>query len=368
MNIHLEPETTKYVVITHYPCRDGFVASICARKHYQETYGPKYGGLMPIFWGVEPSKQVDDIKKFIDKIKSEDTEQKIRKIFIESFDIAFNPDTIIGMVRNNPTIEFNIRIMDHHKSSLDSWKVDIPNVNTLEENKNLSNIYKRVITIDSATINSSWIEFICNMEQCGASLAWEYYFPNKKIPLFIEYVKDRDNWLFDTEDAKNRYSMEVNEYLMATAPKYDNFAAWFEYFDRIDDYFYVTAYHGGKTLMDMKTSYINMLLNCGTNRVIGGHTVFVCNSPILMSDVGNVACEKYNVGETVPSQKLYLCDYAMIWRYDEKCKKYCVSLRSRKGGIDVQEIAKKYNGGGHINAAGFETDNMNFLEIIPVTN
>ena len=59
----------------------------------------------------------------------------------------------------------------------------------------------------------------------------------------------------------------------------------------------------------------------------------------------------------------YICDYAMIWRYDEKSKKYCVSLRSRKGGKDVQEIAKKYGGGGHINAAGFESTNMQFLEL-----
>ena len=262
------------------------------------------------------------------------------------------------MFDENPNINFDIRIIDHHKSSMDSWKTNTLDIYTTEVNSNLSDIYKRVLKI-----NNNQIEFICNMKECGASLAWKYYFPDTNVPLFIEYVKDRDNWLFDTKDAKDRNSMIVNEYLMATAPKYDDFQAWFKYFEYNNEWFNVTAYHGGKTLMDMKTSYVNMILNCGTNRKIGGHTVFVCNASILMSDVGNVACEKYNIQESDPPTRDYLCDYAMIWRYDEKCKKYCVSLRSRKGGVDVQEIAKKYNGGGHVNASGFETDNMNFLEI-----
>lgn len=347
MNLSIEPSTTKYIVLTHQPCRDGFVASLCARKYYQS----KFGEVAPMFWGIEPSKQIGDMKSLIDKIKSTDTEQKIRKFYIESFDIAFNPETILGIVNDNSSYEFNIKIYDHHKSASDAWGKYV----------NTEQIDKHFYQCNMMT-NNTRIKFMFDTFECGASLAWKYYFPDQPVPLFIEYVKDRDNWLFDTPEAKSRNSMEVNEYLMATAPKYDNYQAWFEYFDKDKTYFDM-AYQGGKILMDMKTSYINSIINNGTNRKIGEHTVFVCNSPILMSDVGNVACEKYNLQESSPPQRDYVCDYAMIWRYDEKCKKYCVSLRSRKGGIDVQEIAKKYAGGGHVNASGFETDNMNFLEL-----
>lgn len=357
MDLTLEPLTTKYIVLTHQPCRDGFVASLCARKYYQS----KYGDVMPMFWGIEPSKQVGDMKLLIDKIKSEDKEQKIRKIYIESFDIAFNPDTIFGMVSDNSTsYEFNIKIYDHHRSALDAWEKYIKS--DMLEQTDKQTFYQCKITR-----NNTLIKFTFDMFECGASLAWKYYFPDQPIPLFITYVKDRDNWLFDTTEAKERNSMEVNEYLMATAPKYTDYNAWFEYFDKTEEFF-KSAYLGGKTLMDMKTSNINAIMSVGTIRKIGQHNVFVCNAPILMSDVGNVACEKYNVQESYPPQRDYPADYAMIWRYDEKCKKYCVSLRSRKGGIDVQEIAKKYNGGGHVNASGFETDNMDFLEITPVAN
>lgn len=361
MDLSIEPTSTKFIVLTHQPCRDGFVASLCARKYYISTYGE----VAPLYWGIEPSKQVNGINDLINKIKSDDPENKIKKIMIESFDVAFNPETIIDIIKAN-VYEFDIRVIDHHKSSLDAWRALVVDENTSEHNTNLSNIYKRVMKV-----NNSQVEFICNMEQCGASLAWRYYFPNHPTPLFIEYVKDRDNWLFDTPSAKERNSMEVNEYLMATAPKYTDYQAWFEYFDKTKEFFAVASL-GGKTLMDMKTSNINAIMSVGTIRKIGQHNVFVCNAPILMSDVGNVACEKYNIMQSSNGDEIvikqYPADYAMIWRYDEKCKKYCVSLRSRKGGIDVQEIAKKYNGGGHVNASGFETDTMNFLEITPVAN
>lgn len=384
MDLTHNATTTKYIVLTHQPCRDGFVASICARKYYQTTFG----NLTPIFWGVEPSKQVADLNALMTKIKMDDPENKIKTIYIEAFDIAFNPEVILNMVKTNP-YHYDINIYDHHKSSLDSWQTDnlynlksmlcmqycvsqlvrslVPAYNTALIGQVNANTNNNNTNTNTNTYTFS-IYFGNDMNECGASLAYKYYFDNKPIPTFIQYVKDRDNWLFDTPEAKARHSMEVNEYLMATCPKYDDYPAWFEYFNK-DQAFFDAAYTNGKLITDMKNTYINSIISCGACRQINGNTVFVCNSPILVSDVGNAACEKMSVDAVVSSVasaeavSAYLCDYAMIWRYDEKSKKYCVSLRSRKGGKDVQEIAKKYGGGGHINAAGFESTNMQFLEL-----
>lgn len=358
MNLTFNNTTTKYVVLTHQPCRDGFMASICARKYYQE----KFPGIVPIFHGIEPSKQEADLKSLVIKIKTDDPEHKITDIYIEAFDIAFKSEVILDIIKSN-SYNWNIDIYDHHKSSMDAWQVK--NLQDIRLISNSNYIIGPAVTVGSrydVTINGNYthiykVSFFNDMNECGASLAWIYYFKHEPIPTFIQYVKDRDNWLFDTPEAKARHSMEVNEYLMATSPKYDDYPAWFEYFNK-DQAFFDMAYQGGKMLMDMKNTYVNSIINCGTCRQIDGKNVFVCNSPILVSDVGNAACEK--VG-TVPGT--YLCDYAMIWRYDEKSKSYYVSLRSRKGGMDVQEIAKKYNGGGHICSAGFESNNINFLAL-----
>ena len=78
MNLLENSATTKYIVLTHQPCRDGFVASLCARKYYLSKYGAKYGDLMPMFWGVEPSKQAGDLKSLMTKIN-----QMIRKTKFE---------------------------------------------------------------------------------------------------------------------------------------------------------------------------------------------------------------------------------------------------------------------------------------------
>ena len=47
------------------------------------------------------------------------------------------------------------------------------------------------------------------------------------------------------------------------------------------------------------------------------------------------------------------CDFATIWYYDHDIKRTKVSLRSFHDHIDVSEIAKDFQGGGHKKAAGF---------------
>ena len=47
------------------------------------------------------------------------------------------------------------------------------------------------------------------------------------------------------------------------------------------------------------------------------------------------------------------CDFAVIWFYDHDTRQVKVSLRAHHEDSDVSEIAKKYGGGGHRKAAGF---------------
>ena len=36
----------------------------------------------------------------------------------------------------------------------------------------------------------------------GAYLAWKHYFPNKEVPLLVQYVEDRDCWFWKLSDSK----------------------------------------------------------------------------------------------------------------------------------------------------------------------
>lgn len=344
----------KLVVLTHRPCRDGFVAFICARKHYETN-----GFDNVFYWGVEPSKQVDDMKSLISKLDELAISEKFTHVIVESFDIAFNTDTIFSMLLNT-SFTFDIKIYDHHRSAIDSWQVK-----TFEKTESWSKLSSAVV--EEMSVNTKYtcrikgkhdIAFISDLNECGASLAYSYYY-KRPIPLFIEYVKDRDNWMFDTKEAKDRHSMEVNEYLMATSPSYTDYASWYKLLEE-QSQFFDNAYQGGKMLLDMKDRTIRGIMSNGTNRMIDNYMVFVCNCPIYVSDIGNIAVNEYKEENGI---RKYQCDYAMIWRYDEVSKKYYVSLRSRKGSVDVQEICKRYGGGGHASASGFETSNMTFLNL-----
>ena len=67
----------------------------------------------------------------------------------------------------------NVVILDHHMTS---YKMYNENKKTLEQIKNLS------VCID--------------LNKAGCQLAWDYFFPLIKSPLYVNYVADRDLWLF----------------------------------------------------------------------------------------------------------------------------------------------------------------------------
>ena len=50
------------------------------------------------------------------------------------------------------------------------------------------------------------------------------------------------------------------------------------------------------------------------------------------------------------------CDFVILWSYNHNEEQYSYSLRSKDDKIDVGEIAKIFNGGGHRNASGLRNN------------
>ena len=63
----------------------------------------------------------------------------------------------------------------------------------------------------------------------------------------------------------------------------------------------------------------------------------------LSGDIANMLAAKHN----------NTTDFAIVWSYEHKKKRYSVKLRSIKTKVDLNKIAMKYGGGGHIKAATF---------------
>lgn len=208
-------------------------------------------------------------------------------------------------------------------------------------------ISKSLIVIDHHKTAEKELQAINNenkifdMNHSGAVLTWKYFFPEKKIPLLLEYIEDRDLW-----NNKLKYSKECF-FALCDLPK--DFETWYQYLDdeRIPELFTEGSiiYNHNKLLIKQisKSSYL-------IEQVIDekSYKIAYLNSIILKSDLGNyLVSEKYSES-----------DFSVIYHYEGYDNKTIFSLRSTNEKTDVSNIAKLFNGGGHKCASGCSKDGL----------
>lgn len=186
----------------------------------------------------------------------------------------------------------------------------------------------------------------------GAYLTWEYFFSNKKVPLFIKHIDDQDRYIFKYEETKS-----FNRALWSYGPW--TFDAWNALFERYEkDYLgfrYDFISEGDALLREHERNVEQVIKACTTpchiiktKPVEGGehwqHEILLnvkglaanCNSH-LASDVATLLAEQ--------SGTFGLCWYKMN---DGQIK---CSFRSASD-FNVNSLANHFGGGGHARAAG----------------
>lgn len=303
------------VIGYHSHCRDGHCSQIIARDYYGKF--PRSDTFF-IYWGFNPSttvKHIESMFKYINK-----NFPNIPLVEFISFDVAFEYSDY------NLLCAFtNVTIVDHHISS----KRDFDK-------------------------HASTDDFIFDNNECGATLAWKYFYPGTAVPKLIEYVKDRDLWKFEQPN-----SHEVNEWIHAYAPDYSDTAAWLKFFKMTkeeESAMIENAVLVGKSLLEMKNKMIRSIMRNSCIVDDDGNRICAVNSCILQSEVGNYAVEQRDENGD------YTCDYAIIWRYDQLSDgspNFDVSFRSRNNSVDVSVVAARFGGGGHHSAAGCKIADIN---------
>lgn len=209
-------------------------------------------------------------------------------------DFSYKRPVLLEMAREATSIT----ILDHHRSA-EKDLVDLPgNVTT---------------------------EF--DMERSGAMMAWDYYFPGEKPPEIIQHIQDRDLWRFNLKGTR-----EIQAALFSYP--YD-FKVW----DELMCCAGMDLYYQGESIERKHFKDIaEFRATAQQTMVIAGHQVPVLNVPYFYaSDAG------HQMAEDAPFAACY-------WDTPEGRQ---FSLRSRKDGLDVSEIATLFGGGGHREAAGF---------------
>lgn len=167
-----------------------------------------------------------------------------------------------------------------------------------------------------------------DMNHSGAMLAWKFFHPGKESPRLIKFIEDRDLWRWEIP-----YSKEFSA-------AFDMVPFDFEEFDKyLDDSAVDNAQERGSYILAYSKTVISKIAKQAVPRKMDGKDVLVVNSSHWMSEIGAALSPK--------------CDFAVIWFYDHDTCQVKVSLRAHHEDSDVSEIAKKYGGGGHRKAAGF---------------
>jgi uncharacterized protein len=171
-----------------------------------------------------------------------------------------------------------------------------------------------------------------DMNKSGGRLTWEHFFPGKPAPWLVDYTEDRDLWRWKLD-----WSKEISAFV--GSHPFD-FRLWDDWSrtgpgsERWD-----TFVDQGAAILRYRDQLVRRAVENATEVELAGHKVKAVNSTVLFSEVaGELAKDR-------PFGAAY---------FDRNDGRRQWSLRSRDGGVDVSEVAKRFGGGGHARAAGFE--------------
>lgn len=261
----------KPIVIYHGNCADGFSAAWCFWRKFgaeAEYYPGKYQQDPPDVTGMD--------------------------VFLVDF--SYKRPVVEQMLAKAKSVW----LIDHHKTALDDL-ANMPGLN-----------------------------YFTDLHRSGATLAWDFLFPDEPRPLLLGHIEDRDLWRFQLAHTReiqsfvfsHEYSFDTWDKLMAA--------------DQVE-LLKMTA--SGAAIERKHHKDIAELVSVSKRRmVIAGHDVPVANLPYTMSsDAGHL------MGQGEPFAACYM----------DKPDGREFSLRSAPDGLDVSEVAKQFGGGGHKHAAGF---------------
>ena len=211
----------------------------------------------------------------------------------------------------------------------------------------LLSITKNVIWIDHHKTaiekhpNMANLKGIRDTSMSGCELTWKYFYGEKFMPKIIEMLGHYDVWNF------SKYGEELNKLqagirLEETNPTSYNWQRWFE--GGIDEL--ANILNKGIIALQYRNNYYKSLIKGWSfSAMFEGYKIIACNAGSVSSQLFDSIKEDY--------------DLMMPFVFDGK--QFTVSIYTKKD-IDCSELAKKYGGGGHKQASGFQCKELPFIK------
>ena len=344
--------STKPLVIYHADCTDGFGAAFAAWLKFGDE-----AEYLPMHYG-----QVKTVAEMNSVLATAGIPDGEGEVYI--LDFSLPKDVMEWLIAEVKRVVW----LDHHKSAFEMW----------------CGKYEKGIFYMAVEEDNPRIKIHLNDNKSGALLAWEYFHPNTEVPMLIRHIDDRDRWQFKLAGSK-----ELHTALASYKP-------WS--FEQWDAHFFVEGVQFnalldvGRSILRAQAAHIESMMKqarkCtipapgravtasevaaareGTDMTLaeaktvairmaeasqecylgygfknGGQSCaagLACNSQLHQSELGHELANKSGT-------------FGLVWYVAQDNTVKC-SLRSN-GDYDVEAIAKTFGGGGHLNAAGFQTD------------
>jgi hypothetical protein len=221
----------------------------------------------------------------------------------------------------------SIVVLDHHKTAqaeLETFAIHRTDCASLSH----ADIDR--ILFDLAVLDLAPIVVRFDMEKSGARLAWEFAHDTITAPLLIGHIEDRDLWRFKIPGTK-----EIHTAIRSYPPSLLTFDSLVS---RVSSLFVE-----GESILRAERQIMEGALKHAYKMCIDGHVVPVVNC--ILHFASDAAHELLNRNPEAP--------FSAVWCIGDNGRMH-FSLRSEDARADVSEIAKRFGGGGHRNAAGFE--------------
>lgn len=183
--------------------------------------------------------------------------------------------------------------------------------------------------------NNLEVKFV--QSHSGCIIAWNYFHGDVNAPILLQHIEDHDLW---------RHKLVKTDAICKAL--YLRLPIHFAAFDKIKLH---TLQLEGAVLVKQQKFNVSRLLKSRHIITLNGVSGLAVNAPpVFASDLGH---ELAKISGT----------FGLTYHYHGKRQCYECGLRSI-GEFDVSELAIKFGGGGHKNAAGFSTDQTTFLSLL----
>ena len=179
---------------------------------------------------------------------------------------------------------------------------------------------------------------------------YEYFYKNQKLPLWLELIANYDVWRFPYLNHHHYLIAYMKHYEKEFSQLSDREWRKLEQIKEMQDFYYHTYLKVGKYFFEnWLKEKINIIDSIGFEKELWGHKCICVNG----KGFNSLPFERH------PKYRNYDIWVTFFYLGNDK---WTVSLYSEK--VNVGEIAKKYGGGGHAEAAGFQCSTIDLRNII----